>query len=71
MRTKPTLKEWMQAGQTEFVFDPAKHRERTLDRLYSTGMGLADCLRLLGEHKKSNEVEVWVIDFCRRSRDDN
>jgi hypothetical protein len=35
------------------------------DRLYTTGMQFADCLRLLGKHEESHEVEVWVLGMVR------
>lgn len=35
------------------------------DRLYTIGMQFADCLRLLGKHEESHEVEVWVLSMVR------
>ena len=37
------------------------NKPKLTDRLYTTGMQFADCLRLLGKHEESHEVEVWVL----------
>ena len=68
---KPTLEEWMQATQEEFVFDPEKQRALTLERLYRSGMAVADCLRLLGRHEESNQVETWTINNTKRVQNDH
>lgn len=44
--------------------------ERVLTRLYTTGMGVADCLRLLGKHDESNQVEVWLLNFLKEMRNE-
>lgn len=44
-------------------------KEDLLSRLYNTGMQLADCLRLLGKHKESNQVEVWVLNFLKELKE--
>ena len=42
--------------------------EQLIDRFYTTGMHLADCLRLMGKHDESHEVEVWVLAICKEYR---
>lgn len=42
--------------------------EKLIDRFYTTGMHLADCLRLMGKHDESREVEVWVLAICKEIR---
>lgn len=39
-----------------------------IERLYTTGMHLADCLRLLGKHEESHQVELWVLSLCKEYR---
>ena len=41
--------------------DPKLIDPKLIDRLYNTGMQLADCLRLLGEHDASHDTEMWVL----------
>lgn len=41
------------------------NKPKLTDRLYTTGMQFADCLRLLGKHEESHEVEVWVLGMVR------
>ena len=41
------------------------------DRLYNTGMQLADCLRLLGKHEESAWVERWVLSLVRELKEPN
>lgn len=48
---------------TKFV--PPTTTKMIQNRLYNTGMQLADCLRLLGKHEESNQVEVWVLNFLK------
>ena len=38
---------------------------KLVDRLYNTGMQLADCLRLLGEHDASRDTEAWVLSMVQ------
>lgn len=38
---------------------------KLLDRFYTTGMHLADCLRLLGKHEDSKQIEMWVLNLCK------
>lgn len=47
-----------------FVQKPAVDKELA-DRFYTTGMHLADCLRLMGRHEESSEMEVWVLATCK------
>jgi hypothetical protein len=47
-----------------FVQKPAANKELA-DRFYTTGMHLADCLRLMGKHDDSREVEVWILETCK------
>lgn len=42
--------------------------QKLIDRFYTTGMQLADCLRLMGKHNESHEVEVWVLALCKEYR---
>jgi len=35
------------------------------ERLYHTGMQLADCLRLLGKHEESAQIERWVLAMVK------
>lgn len=44
---------------------PRPKDPKLVDRLYNTGMQLADCLRLLGEHDASHDTELWVIALVR------
>ena len=40
---------------------PKPKDPKLVERLYNTGMQLADCLRLLGEHDASRDTEVWIL----------
>ena len=39
------------------------------ERLYHTGMQLADCLRLLGKHEESAWVERWVLSLMKEIKE--
>ena len=38
---------------------------KLIERLYNTGMQLADCLRLLGEHEAAHDTELWVLAMVK------
>lgn len=38
-------------------------RSHLVQRVYNSGMQLADALRLLGKHEESHEIEVWVLNL--------
>lgn len=44
---------------------PKPKDPKLVDRLYNTGMQLADCLRLLGEHDASRDTEAWVLTMVK------
>lgn len=44
---------------------PKPKDPKLVDRLYHTGMQLADCLRLLGEHDASRDTEAWVLALVK------
>lgn len=39
-----------------------------VDRLYHTGMQLADCLRLLGEHDAAHDTELWILALTKEMK---
>lgn len=39
------------------------------ERFYNIGMQLADCLRLLGRHEESAQIERWVLSFLNELED--
>ena len=47
-----------------------KYYEEAVKRFYNTGMQVADCLRLLGKHEESGEVERWVLSLVKELNDD-
>jgi hypothetical protein len=70
MVKKPNKKEWVKFGMENM--DALLDRVRELDRnnelaerLYTHGMAVADCLRLLGRHEEAHQVEVWVLNNVR------
>lgn len=47
---------------------PKAKDPKLVDRLYNTGMQLADCLRLLGEHDAAHDTEAWVLTLVRQMK---
>lgn len=50
---------------------PKPKDPKLIDRLYNTGMQLADCLRLLGEHDASHDTEMWVLALVEEMKANN
>lgn len=50
---------------------PKPKDPKLVDRLYQTGMQLADCLRLLGQHDASHDTEVWVLALVKEMKANN
>lgn len=48
-----------------------EQKREVLQRMYNSGMAVADCLRLLGRHEESHQVELWVIDNTTRVQNEN
>lgn len=44
---------------------------KLVDRLYTTGMQLADCLRLLGQHDASHDTELWILAMVQEMKANN
>jgi hypothetical protein len=44
---------------------------KLIERLYTTGMQLADCLRLLGEHDASHDTELWILAMVQEMKANN
>lgn len=47
----------------ELATDDKVTRSHLVQRVYNSGMQLADALRLLGKHEESHEIEVWVLNL--------
>ena len=48
---------------------PKPKDPKIVERLYTTGMQLADCLRLLGDHEAAHETELWVLALVKEMKE--
>lgn len=48
---------------------PKPKDPQLIDRLYATGMQLADCLRLLGEHETAHDTELWILALVQEMKE--